>query len=483
MDRDQLVAFLNQGAGGPVPADKLIETHAAQIFLIGEHAYKIKKPVNLGYLDFSTLRKRKLALERELERNTKMAPGLYLKVAEVRRDSSGNIHFNGCGKIIDYVLVMRRFPNNALLSDNVDLVHGDFAEELGRSIARVHAVAAVVSNAWPAGLEYALKTNSNRLLKFKSVLGGEDVERLIEESQTTFHLQRGLIKRREKAGFIRRCHGDLHLKNIFLQEGHPVLFDCIEFDDRLSDIDVLYDLAFLVMDLLHHDKKEGANRLVSAYFDESLRSVGGMLLDGLALMPLFLSMRAAVRAHVSAQMKQPIEGRSYLHGSLEYLRNTKPSLISIGGLSGTGKTYFARKRAPSAGSAPGAMVLRSDEIRKRLWNVGPLERLPPEAYAPKESRRVYDAMFDEARTLLRAGCSVVLDAVFLKPSERERCARLAEEVGVKFEGIWLEAPVRLLRERISSRSGDASDADLSVLEGQLKHDAGKISWERVDASQ
>ncbi len=258
-DHEQLVAFLKAGAGGPVPADKIIETHAAQIFLIGEYAYKIKKPVNLGYLDFSTLNKRKWALERELNRNRASAPDIYLKLSAVRRDPNDTLHFDGDGTIVDYVLVVHRFPDEALLSDNVDLVCGDLADDLGRSIAGYHAVAAVVPKAWPAGLEYALNTNSDRLSEFKSVLGPDDVERLIGETQRAFNLQRGHVEMCAKDGFIRRCHGDFHLRNIFLQDHHPVLFDCIEFDDRLSDIDILYDLAFLMMDLLHHSVAELSN--------------------------------------------------------------------------------------------------------------------------------------------------------------------------------------------------------------------------------
>jgi len=481
-DQEQLVAFLNDGAGGPVPADKLIETHAAKIFLVGERAYKIKKPVNLGYLDFSTLQKRQWALKRELERNRRSAPEIYLRVDAIRRASTGKLQLDGEGELVDYVLVMRRFPDDALLSDNVGMVSGNFAEKLGRLISRFHADAPIIQNTWPDGLTYSIESNASQLRKFESIWGVDDVQVLIANTKNAFASHSANIEKRAKGGFVRQCHGDLHLRNIFLMDGEPILFDCIEFDDRLSDIDVLYDLAFLVMDLLHAKQTEGANRLINGYLDQALRNFSGETLKGLALFPLYLSMRACVRAHVSAQMGRSEDGCLYLREALDNFQKTEPSLMSVGGLSGTGKTTFAYSRAPDIGRPPGAMVLRSDEIRKRLWGVAPQERLPKEAYAKKQSARVYEAMFKEARQILRAGCAVILDAVFLQPEERDRCRRLAEDEGVVFDGYWLEAPASVLRRRIAARRNDASDADLAVLEQQLECDPGEIVWQRFDST-
>ena len=270
----ELIAFLSGGAGGLVCADKIIETHAAQIFLIGDHAFKIKKPVNLGYLDFSTLENRQWALRRELERNRKNAPEIYLKVSTVRRAPDGMLRLEGKGEIVDYVLVMRRFSEDALLSDHPELTSGDLAEKVGRYVARFHANALTIRNAPKCGLSYSLAVNDDWLGRTKSLLGAEDVGKLIDETNKEFSLGRHLIEERESRGFVRRCHGDLHLRNIFLQNDDPILFDCIEFDDRLSDIDVLYDLAFLVMDVLHNDQAAGANRLVNAYLEEAIRRFG-----------------------------------------------------------------------------------------------------------------------------------------------------------------------------------------------------------------
>ena len=481
-EHKELFAFLNDGAGGRNRADRIIETHAAQIFLIGEYAFKIKKPVNLGYLDFSTLEKRHQALDRELERNRRSAPEFYLRLATIRRAPTGELQLGDEGPVVDYVLIMRRFADGTLLSDNVDLVCGEFAEALGRTIAGYHADAPIERDAWPAGLTYALETNVKQLSQFESVLGANEVQALIANTTNAFELRRSDIEKRANGGFVRQCHGDLHLKNIFLSDKKPVLFDCIEFDDRLSKIDVLYDLAFLVMDLLHADQMEGANRLVNGYFDQAQRSFDEANWAGLVLFPLYLSMRACVRAHVSARMEREKDARLYLREALDHLRQTEPSLISVGGLSGTGKTTFARALAPSVGCAPGAIVLRSDEIRKRLWGVAPLERLPTAAYTKEASGRVYETMFQEAHQILHAGCAVILDAVFLSPEERDRCRRLAEEEGVNFQGYWLDAPLSTLRERLATRRNDASDAGVEVLEKQLDYDKGGVDWQKVETS-
>lgn len=478
---DQAASFLAEGAGAPVPAEKIIETHAAKIFLIGERAYKIKKPVNLGYLDFSTLDKRRRALERELSRNRNFDGEIYLNVTAVKRGQDGMLHLDGPGDIVEYVLVMRRFPDGALLSEDVERVEGLFAETLGRRVAQIHAAASVIREAWPPGLEYAIQTNADRLTVFRSALGSEEVEKLIAKTDHAFRSRHDLVVTRVKHGYVRRCHGDLHLRNIFLDEGRPILFDCIEFDDRLSDIDILYDIAFLVMDMLHRGQRGGTNRLFNAYLDEELRCFEEEFLDGLSLLPLFLSMRAAVRAHVSAQMNRLEDAKTYLHTALEHLATQEPTLAAVGGVSGTGKTHFARKLAPNIGRAPGAIVLRSDETRKRLWKVRPFDRLPPEAYTGDESRRVYETMHREAARILGTGYSVILDAVYLKPRERAACAELASSQGVPFKGYWLEAPTDILRRRVAGRRGDASDADLKVLDMQLARDPGEIDWQRVNS--
>jgi uncharacterized protein len=462
-------------------ADQVIETHAARVFLVGPHAYKLKKPVDLGYLDFSTPAKRQAVIRRELALNKPGAPDVYMGVQMVTRERDGMLALGGQGSPLEAVLKMRRFDSSAVLSQRPETVKGGFAEHLGRTIARYHAAAEPTPDGGgAAALDFVIQSNAAHLRSLDA-LRGEDAEALIEATQGAFEMRAPLLDDRKAAGRPRRCHGDLHLGNIVVLDGQPTLFDCIEFNDVLSHIDPLYDLAFLIMDLCFRGQSEGAVRVLNGYLDQAARTSDDAL-AGMAALPLFLSVRAAVRAHVSAQMGDADKARAYLAAARAHLAPEAPSLAAIGGLSGAGKSTVARRLALKVGAAPGAVVLRSDEIRKRLWSVGPTDRLPPEAYAPGQSERVYGAMMLEAGALLAAGRAVVLDAVFLKEAEREACAALASQQEVGFAGAWLEASADVLRERVAARHGDASDADVAVLEQQLGLDAGKIAWLRLDAA-
>ena len=235
------------------------------------------------------------------------------------------------------------------------------------------------------------------------------------------------------------------------------------------------------MDLDFRRRRDAAVRVLSAWLDEGARLLPGGLWAGLEALPLALSVRAGVRCHVQAHGGDIEASRAYLAAALAHLEPVKPVLAAVGGLSGSGKSTFARIAAPGLGASPGAVILRSDEIRKRLWGVAPLERLPKEAYAPEVSPKVYGEMFEDAAKALAAGRAVILDAVFTRPEERAAAAEVARKAGVAFEGLWLEAPQALLHERIAGRTGDASDADGAVLDAQLTRDLGEMTWRRVDS--
>jgi predicted kinase len=280
---------------------------------------------------------------------------------------------------------------------------------------------------------------------------------------------------------VRRGHGDLHLRNVCLFEGRPILFDCLEFSDELASVDVLYDLAFLLMDLEHRGLSDFANLVLNRYLDLTGED------DGLAALPLFLSLRAAIRAHVTAsameRAAQPAakpgmaaEARSYLDLSALSLRSGSPRLVAIGGLSGTGKSTLAAGLAPFLG----ARVLRSDVIRKRLFEVVPEIQLPASAYTSQVSRRVYRTLRRKAAEVLDAGYSVIVDAVSLKPEERRSFQAVAEAAGVPFAGFWLAASPKTMDRRLRARRHDASDASPEVLAQQLGHDPGPIDWVRID---
>ncbi len=272
-----------------------------------------------------------------------------------------------------------------------------------------------------------------------------------------------------------------------LLDRRPVLFDCLEFDPALATIDTFYDLAFLLMDLCHRDLRALAQRLLSGYLDATWDD------GGVALLPLFLSVRAAIRAKVqgfaadleedAARRGCEIEAaRAYLELALACLAPEPARLVAIGGVSGTGKSTLARALAPALGRAPGAVLLRSDVIRKKLCGVAPTERLGPEAYDERVSRRVYRALMARATTLLVAGQAVIADAVFLDPGDRARVEQVARDHDVPFDGLWLSAPAAVLAERVEVRRADASDATAAVVSRQLEVDPGAVGWRPLDSS-
>ena len=472
-----LERWLRDGAGEPHPCERKIETSISWVFLYPDRALKLKKPVDFGFLDFTTLDRRRWAAERELVFNRATAPELYRAVHAIRRREDGRLQFEGEGETVDWALEMARFDERAVLSEQPQIVTGDFAETLGRQIARLHLAApAGARGGGAAGLRYVAQSNAGHFRKLAPGLDPSRAERVIAATETAIARHADLLDGRLAGGFVRRCHGDLHLGNILLRNGQPTPFDCIEFNDALSEIDVLYDLAFLVMDLGFRGQAEGANRVLNGWLDEVARGLGKGLWAGLACLGLFQSVRAGVRAHVSAHSGDLALANRYLAAAQAHLEAPAPKLIAVGGLSGSGKSTFARALAPRLKPSPGAVVLRSDEIRKRLWRRAPTERLPPEAYSREASQQVYAAMFQAAGECLPASWPVILDAVFLRPAERTAAETIAVRAGVAFEGIWLQAAAKILRERIAGRRGDASDADLDVLEGQLALDPGEIAW-------
>jgi predicted kinase len=285
---------------------------------------------------------------------------------------------------------------------------------------------------------------------------------------------------------VRECHGDLHLGNIVLIDGQPTLFDAIEFNDDIACGDVLYDLGFLIMDLRHRGLDAHASALFNAYLEET----GDY--DGLALLPLLLSCRAAIRAKISAasegvqhdeahRLAQHQAAGEYRREAMRLLEHRPRMAIAIGGPSGSGKSTVAAALAPSVGGAPGAVVLRSDVIRKQICGAGRLDRLGPDGYAPEVSRRVYAELCSRARRILAAGHSVIIDATFLHEGDRKAMASAALDENVMLQGFWLDAPDAVLVERLRLRQRDPSDADAGVLVKQRRTLVGDLTWTRIDA--
>ncbi len=295
---------------------------------------------------------------------------------------------------------------------------------------------------------------------------------------------RDLLEQRRAEGFVRHCHGDLHLGNIVLLDGEPVLFDCLEFDEALASIDTFYDLAFLLMDLVHRDL-----RRARAASPERLsrRHLGRCRHGAAAPVPVVprddprqgRGLRRAIRGRRCRG--EIAAARAYLDLAQRFLAPGPPRLVAIGGVSGTGKSTLARALAPGLGAAPGAVMLRSDVIRKKLFGAAPTERLGPEAYREEVSLKVYDTLTFARETLLRAGHSVIVDAVFLERPRPRPIEQVAADAGVPFAGLWLTAPAETLMARVRSRKDDASDATEAVLQAQLEVDPGPLDLVQLDA--
>ncbi len=492
-DQTDVIAFLSDAQSYP-HADivKPIGTHAAIVFLAGDCAYKLKRAVKLPYLDFSTLEKRRAVIERELEINSRAAPELYLGVMPVTRaPGAKGFELGGAGEPVDWLLAMRRFDQGALLHKMADegRFNRELAAELAVAVEHFHRHAPVIRSAGFAnsleGVAATLETAlCGPVAQARKVQACSYIERLRQE----LGVKRGLIDEREREGFVRHCHGDLHLKNIVLWEGKPRLFDAIEFDDRLAAIDVLYDLAFLIMDLWRRGLKHEANVILNHYLQcASIREIAG-----LALLPMFLSFRSAIRAmtgiHALAVCGQAeceslaSEITSYASFADELLDIARPQLVAIGGLSGAGKSSVARDAAAAVGSPPGALHMRTDVERKIMHGVGLTHRLPAEAYTPESRDEVYRRVFHKAEVALNAGCSVIVDAVFPEETHRSQVQDIALKTGASFHGIWLTADERILRERVEARGADASDADAAIIERQLRTIEPPGNWARIEAS-
>ena len=461
-------------------SERQIDTACAHVFLAGDRALKVKRHADLGYVDFSTPERRRWALDRELAFNQANAPDIYRRVRRLTREAGGALAIDGAGETVDHLLEMRRFDETAVLSAHPEAIDGALAETLGRAIAGFHAKAPLRPAGGLTALTWTIGSNAS-LLRAIPALNPARVRELVDRTENELERQAALLAHRSAAGYARRCHGDLHLGNILLEAGRPVLFDCIEFSDLLSDLDVLYDLAFLLMDLDFRGRRDAGVRALSAYLDEAARRFPADLWDGLAALPLMLSVRAAVRAHVSAHGGDRGVAGAYLEAAIAHLSPAPPVLAAVGGYSGSGKSTFARAAAAGLGSSPGAVVLRTDEVRKRLLDMPPTEPLAREHYEPVFQARTYEVMFADAAAMLRAGRAVILDASFTDPGLRARAAALAEAAGVAFRPAWLEAPAEVLEARVAARSGDASDATVEVLRGQLARGAGAMDWPRVDA--
>jgi len=480
-----VIAFLDERIRHS--AGKRIDTHISIVYLEPDRVLKIKRAVRLPFLDYSTLEKRKHACEEELALNRRHAPQLYRRVVPITRGASGP-EIDGKGPAIEWAVEMARFDESKTFDHlaRAGAITPSLAEMLADVIRESHDRAERSDGAtWLRSIAKIIDRNT---IKFRSqaALAQDAVERLDRLSHQRLAETRALLQQRASRGLVRRCHGDAHLGNIVLIDDKPVLFDAIEFDPAIATTDILYDLAFALMDLVHFNLNDAANRLLNRYIETSWDDCA----DGLRLLLLFLSMRAAIRAHVlftrGEQARRDVESagaaRSYFDLALQHLEPARPSLIAISGKSGTGKSLLARDIAAKIAPLPGAVILRSDVIRKQLYGVDPLMKLPGEAYAPDVTTRVYQTLAERARQIVTDGLSVIVDAAYLREAERAEFASEVRKTEADFHPLFLDASLAIRLARIGSRKGDASDATADVAALQEDYDLGRLDWPVVDAS-
>jgi aminoglycoside phosphotransferase family enzyme/predicted kinase len=490
-DQTEVIEFLASPSTRAGAEVERVETDASVVFLAATRALKLKRAVQYDYLDFSTAERRRAMSEAEVRINRRTAPGLYRGVVAVTREPDDSLALGGPGAPIDWVIDMARFDQEGLFDRLAG--RGHLALELmcplATAIARFHQAAERrPDHGGRAGMAWVIEGNAAGLVEEGAqILDPAICARVSNDSRRALEYHGVQLDARRQGGFVRQCHGDLHLRNIVLVDGRPTLFDAIEFNDEIACIDVLYDLAFLLMDLWRRELPRHANAILNDYLAETTD------FEGLSLLPLFLSCRAAVRAKTSAtsarlqsdeKRRTELEqlSRDYLELARRLLQPPAACLIAIGGLSGSGKSTLALALGPLIGDVPGAVVIRSDEVRKQLCGVPPLAPLGAEGYTSDVSRRVYATLVDRAGMIVRGGRSAIVDAVFARPSDREAIAQVAALAAVPFAGLWLDAPESALVERAERRQHDASDANVDVIRMQVAQDTGLIPWHRLDAS-
>lgn len=465
-----------------------IDTHISRIFLVGDRVFKLKRAVKLPYADFSTPDLRLKACGKELALNGPHAPGLYLAVRRITRTASG-LEFDGAGGLVDAVVEMARFDQDALFDHLAthEQLTPDLMTAVADEIARFHNAAPIVQGTGGADNLRAVLDINRAGFHTSQLFTDTEIDTLDLAFRAALDRHAALLDQRDVAGMIRRCHGDLHLRNICLFNGQPTLFDCIEFNDQIATIDVLYDLAFLLMDLWHRDLHDLANLTANRYFD----AIGTD--DGFVLLQVLMALRAAVRSHVTAtlagetgsqdQTELAREFYDLALGLLPLSAHSVPSAVVIGGLSGTGKTTVSEALASHIAPPPGARIVESDRTRKALFGVPSDTRLPDSAYAASISDKVYNLLSDCGLALLRSGAPVIVDAVFDSPTRRAAIETALQTPERDVVCVWLTAGSDTLRARVSARCGGPSDATIPVLDRQLDRDPGLIRWTTVQSDR
>jgi uncharacterized protein len=454
---------------------KLIQTHVSYVFLTGDYVYKVKKPMNFGFLDYSSLEKRQHFCNEELRLNQRGAAELYLEVLPIALVGD-EYHLGGSGEAAEYALKMKQFPEEGLLSTL--FADGKLTEarieELGKVVAEYHATKTetndyILSFGEIPKVRESIDQNYEQTDKYIGIVQTkEQFEDTKKYTDNFFAGRQELFKSRIDKNFIRECHGDLHLGNICLWEDKITLFDCIEFNEPFRFVDVMYDVAFTVMDLEARGRKDLANIFLNTYLEQT----GDW--EGLQVLPLYLSRQAYVRAKVNSfifddpgvpeDAKENIAKSAvgYYKQAWEYTKSQQGRLILMSGLSGSGKSTTARYLARKLG----AIQIRSDAVRKHLGGVGLLEKGGEELYSQEMTNKTYSRLLELGIILAKQGYTVILDGKYDRVSLRSVVIEKAQASQIPLQIVSCEAPVEILRKRLIERTGDIADATADLLTSQ-----------------
>lgn len=455
---------------GPI---KVVETHISWVILTGAFAYKIKKPVNLGFVDFRSLQRRQYFCNREITLNRRLTPNVYKRVVPIT-GSDDNPRFHGEGEVIEYAIKMRQFDESLLLDRLAQTITGSQIDQLADVVADFHKRIEVASLTQPFGRSDVIHDAAEENFSEISLQLQQEcvaIERLRAWTEYQFGELEDVFEKRRHGGMVRECHGDMHLGNMFMEDGKPVVFDCIEFNDSFRFIDIMSEVAFTVMDLASHGRTDLAYRFLNRWLEQTGDYAG------LRVLRFYLVYRAMVRAKVACiraheagidpdeAARQEREFDNYIKLATQFAKPHSPKLVITHGFSGSGKTSGTQCLVEK-----GAVRVRSDVERKRLFNLGPGESSSGAIYTAADTKRTYDQLAMMAREIIEAGFTAIVDATFLKKAQREEFRELAFCLGVPFTILNFEVSEDILRQRIRKRAAqgnDASEADESVLDLQL----------------
>ncbi|WP_019498148.1 AAA family ATPase [Pseudanabaena sp. PCC 6802] len=471
---------------------ELIQTHISFVLLTGEYAYKVKKPMNFGFLDFSTLEKRLFFCQEEIRLNRRLAPELYLQVLPIVEQNGKFTFSTEKEPAVEYCIQMRQFPQSDLLINVFD--RGELTpahvEDIAKQLAKFHATADTNEHIASFGTREAVKAvaddNYQHTVKY---IGLAQTQAQFDQtkafSDKFFSDYADLFADRVAQGKVKECHGDVHLKNICLYQRKVQIFDCIEFNEPFRNSDTLYDAAFLLMDLQYRDRRDLANVFLNTYLEQT----GDY--DGVPLLPLYSSMRAYIRAKVTSFLlddpgiPQPVkeqaqaEAAAYYKLAWQYTQSTQGKITIVSGLSGSGKSTTARGLAARLE----ALHIRSDAIRKHLAGIDLMQRGDDALYTPEMTAKTYARLAEIGMMLASKGFNVILDAKYDRINLRADIIERAEAQGIPWQILYCHADMTLLKQRLSDRVGDVADATADLVDSQVQQFETFTAMESVNLMQ